>query len=102
MRPTKDREILEGLFSSPRVAFNLGVFVSLALSLAGTLPVARSVQMIYEGIFDQAHVRGAWNLLRCFVWVAGLAGRLILDGEISRPLRNGSGGPAIRLVARHE
>ncbi len=69
------------------------MFVSLALSLAGTLAVARSVQAIYEGTFEQTHARGAWNLLRCFVWVAGLAGLLILDGEISRPLRNGPGGP---------
>ena len=51
--------------------------------------------MIYEGTFEQAHARGAENLLRCFVWVAGLAGLLILDGEISGPLRNGPAGPVI-------
>jgi membrane protein len=87
--------ILEGLFGTSNVSFNLGVFVSLALSLAGTIAVARSVQVIYEGTFDQAHARGLENLLRCFVWVAGLAGLLILDGEISGPLRNGPGGPVI-------
>jgi membrane protein len=87
--------ILGGLFSTSNVSFNLGVFVSLALSLAGTIAVARSVQVIYEGTFDQAHARGLQNLLRCFVWVAGLAGLLILDGEISGPLRNGPGGPVI-------
>jgi len=87
--------ILEGLFSSSNVSFNLGVFVSLALSLAGTIAVARSVQVIYEGTFEQAHARGADNLLRCFVWIAGLAGLLILDGEISGPLRHGPGGPVV-------
>jgi len=57
--------------------------------------VARSVQAIYEGTFEKAHARGTENLLRCFVWVAGLAGLLILDGEISEPLRNGPGGPVM-------
>ena len=51
--------ILEGLFSSSNVSFNLGVFVSLALSLAGTIAVSRSVQVIYEGTFEQTHARGA-------------------------------------------
>ncbi len=87
--------ILEGLFTTSNVSFNLGVFVSLVLSLAGTIAVARSVQVIYEGAFEQAHARGARNLLRCFVWVAGLAGLLILDGEISGSLRNGPAGPLV-------
>src|SRR5271165_5429901 len=87
--------LLEGLFSSSNVSFNLAVFVSLALSLAGTIAVARSVQVIYEGTFEQAHARGAGNLLRCFVWVAGLAGLLILDGEISGSLRSGPAGPVL-------
>ena len=51
--------------------------------------------MIYEGTFEKVHARGARNLLRCFVWVAGLAGLLILDAEISGPLRNGPAGPVI-------
>lgn len=84
--------LLEGLFRSPSVSFNLGVFVSLVLSFAGTIAVARSVQVIYERTFDQPHARGAGNFLRCFVWVAVLAGLLIFDGEISGPLRNGPAG----------
>jgi membrane protein len=84
--------ILEGLFRAPNVSFNLGVFVSLALSLAGTIAVARSVQVIYERTFEQAHTRGNENLLRCFAWVVVLAGLLILDGEISGPLRNRPAG----------
>ncbi len=87
--------ILEGLFRTSNVSFNLGVFVSLVLSLAGTIAVARSVQVIYEGTFEQTHVRGAANLLRCSAWVAGLAGLLILDGEISGTLRNGPAGSLI-------
>jgi len=82
---------MEGLFRTSSVSFNLGILVSLLLSLAGTIAVARSVQVIYEGVFDRTHARGSGNLLRCFVWVASLAGLLILDGEISGPLRNGPG-----------
>ncbi len=85
--------ILEGLFHASRVSFNLGIFVSLLLSLAGTIAVARSVQAIYEQAFEQAHARGPGNLLRCFVWVAGLAGLVILDGIISGSLRSGPAGP---------
>ena len=77
--------ILEGLFRTSSVSFNLGIFVSLLLSFAGTIAVARSVQVTYEGTFDQAHARGTRNLLRCFVWVVVLAGFLVLDGEISAP-----------------
>lgn len=87
--------ILEGLFSTTHVSFNLGIFVSLGLSLAGTIAVARSVQVIYEGTFEAAHARGAGNLLRCFVWVVVLGGLLILDGEIGGPLRNRPGGAVI-------
>ncbi len=87
--------ILEGLFRTSNVSFNLGIFVSLVLSFAGTMAVAKSIQVIYEGTFEQEHARGAGNLLRCFVWVAGLAGLLILDGEISGPLRHRPGGPVI-------
>ena len=87
--------IMEGLFRTSSVSFNLGIFVSLLLSLAGTIAVARSVQVIYEGAFEQPHARGAWNLFRCFIWVVVLAGLLILDGEISGPLRNGPAGPVM-------
>ena len=88
-------QLLEGLFRTSSVSFNLGVFVSLVLSFAGTIAVARSVQVIYEGTFEQAHARGIGNLLRCFVWVAVLAGLLILDGVISGPLRNRPAGAVI-------
>jgi len=87
--------IFEGLFSSSNVSFNLGVFVSLLLSLAGTIAVARAVQVIYERAFGQESARGMWNLLRCFVWVAVLAGLFILDGTISGPLRDGPAGPVV-------
>ena len=87
--------IIEGLFSSTNVSFNLGVFVALILAFAGTIAVARSVQVIYERSFGQVPARGAWNLLRCFVWVAVLAGWLVADETISGPVRHGPAGPEL-------
>ena len=87
--------MIEGLFRSSNISFNLGILVSLLLSLAGTIAVARSVQVIYELTFEQVHAQGVGNLLRCFVWIAGLAGLLILDGTISGPLRDGPAGPLV-------
>jgi len=87
--------IIEGLFQSSNVSFDLGVLVSLLLSLAGTIAVARSVQVIYERTFEQAHAKGTGNLLRCFVWIVVLAGLLILDGAISGSLRDVPAGAVV-------
>jgi len=87
--------IVEGLFRSTTISFNLGVLVSLLLALGGTIAMARSVQVIYERAFDQPHARGIGNLLRGLVWIGGLAGLLILDATISGPLRNGPAGPVV-------
>src|SRR5215510_13574087 len=44
-------QILEGLFKASVTSFNLAIFVSLLVSFAGTIAVARSVQTIYERAF---------------------------------------------------
>ena len=57
--------------------------------------MARSVQVIYEGAFEQAARPGSLesvSLLRLGCCGRGL---LILDGEISAPLRNGPAGPVM-------
>lgn len=50
--------IVEGLFRRASVSFNLGIFVSLLLSFAGTIAVARSARVTYERTFDQLHRTG--------------------------------------------
>lgn len=45
--------VVEGLFKSSVSSFNLSILIGLLLSLAGTIAVARSVQVIYERAFDQ-------------------------------------------------
>ena len=80
--------IVDGLFTSPHVSFSFGILVSLLLSLAGTIAVARSIQKLYQHIFDQPDVRGWPNVLRCLVWALVVAAEVILDAAISRPLRD--------------
>jgi membrane protein len=76
---------VDNLISSSHISFNVPIFLSLVLSFVGTIAVARSVQTIYERSFDLPPVRSRWNLPRCCVWVAGVAGLLFLD-VVTAPL----------------
>lgn len=91
--------VVEGLFRPSSVSFDFGVLVALVLSLAGTVAVARSVQVIYERAFAQPSGRGMANVLRCFVWVVVVAGLLVADGATSRPLRDAPAGPVLLALA---
>ena len=61
--------IVEGLFTASNTSFNLAVLVGLLLSFAGTIAVARSVEVIYERAFDYPPLSRAQGWLRCTVWV---------------------------------
>jgi membrane protein len=80
--------VIDTLFTQSHVAFSLGILVSLALSVAGTITVARSLQTLYQRIFEQPDLRGWSNVLRCFTWVVVTAGMLFLDTVTSRPIRD--------------
>ncbi|HWT77332.1 MAG TPA: YhjD/YihY/BrkB family envelope integrity protein, partial [Candidatus Methylomirabilis sp.] len=81
--------IVEKLFpTNTHPAFTFGIIVSLALSLAGTVAVARSVQRLYQRVFAQPDVRGWSNVLRCLVWAVVAAGEVVLDAVVSRQLRD--------------
>jgi len=84
---TGDR-IVEGLFKSSVSSFNLAILISLLLSLAGTVAVARSVQVIYERAFDQPPATGWRNLLRSMIWVVVISGVVIGDAAIGKRLRD--------------
>jgi membrane protein len=88
-------KLVEGLFRPSTVAFNLGVFVSLLLALAGTIAVARSVQVIYERSFGTPPAKGVANLVRCLVWVGAVAALFVADGTIGRPLGKAPAGPLL-------
>ena len=80
--------IIDSLFTPAHAGVNFGVFVALALSLAGTIAVARSIQRLYQQLFDHPDVRGWANVLRCFIWVVAAAVEVYVDALISRPLRD--------------
>lgn len=90
--------IVEGLFTASNTSFNLAVFVGLLLSLAGTIAVARSVEVIYERAFDYPPLSRAQGWLRCTVWVVVISGVLIADGAIDKALRDDAGPVVFALV----
>ena len=87
--------IVGGLFRTSAASFNFAVLLSLLLSLAGTIAVARSIQVVYERAFDRSPAHGIRNLLRCLVWVSSLAGLLIADALYSKSLRSRPAGPLV-------
>jgi membrane protein len=97
---TEGDRIVEGLFKGSNTSFNLAVFFSLLLSFAGTIVVARSVEVIYERAFDYSPLprRQAW--LRCTVWVAVVAGVVIGDAAVGKSLRDGPAGPVVMGVVQ--
>jgi membrane protein len=76
----------------------LGVFIGLVLSLAGTIVVGRSVEMIYEKAFEQPPLSRGHGWLRCTVWVVVISGVLIADGAIDKTLRRDAGSVGFGLV----
>jgi membrane protein len=90
--------VVDGLFKASASSFNLGVFIGLVLSLAGTIAVGRSVEMIYERAFDQPPLSRGHGWLRCTVWVVVISGVLIADGAIDTTLRRDAGSVVFGLV----
>jgi membrane protein len=84
--------IIDSLFTNAKPAFTFGIVVSLGLSLAGTIAVARSVQRLYQQIFRQPDLDGWPNVLRCFTWALVVAAEVVLDAVVSRPLANVADG----------
>jgi membrane protein len=90
--------IVAGLFRKAPLAFSIGVLLSLVLSAAGTLGVARSVQTTYESAFATTRASGWRNLLRCVVWAAVTGGLLIADGAVSHPLDRAADPVVVGIV----
>jgi membrane protein len=81
--------IIDALFTtSSHTGFSFGIVVSLILSLAGTIAVARTIQRLYQQVFEHPDVRGWPNVLRCLVWAVAAATEVYVDALISRPLRD--------------
>ena len=85
---SRGAHIIARLFRSSTFRFNVGVLISLLLAIAGTIAVARSVQLLYERAFETTPAKGKDSILRCAVWVLAFSGLLIGDAAISGPLRH--------------
>lgn len=86
--------VVDSLFTQAHASLTFGITVSLVLSVAGTIAVARSVQKLYQQIFQRPDTRGWSTTLRCLVWALVAALEVYIDAEISRPL---GGLPAGRV-----
>jgi membrane protein len=84
----KNAHVVDSLFKASHAGWGFGVVLALVFSLAGTIAVARSIQKLYQRIFDQPDVRGWANVLRCLVWAVVAALEVYVDALISRPLRD--------------
>jgi membrane protein len=84
----RDAHIIDSLFKSSHAGWGFGVVLALLFSLIGTIAVARSLQRLYQLIFDCPDARGWANVLRCLVWALAAALEVYVDALISRPLGN--------------
>jgi membrane protein len=87
--------VVEGLFKASVQGFDLAVFVGLVLAFAGTIAVARSVEVIYERSFNHPPLGRMQGWFRCAVWVVFVTGVVIADGAIGKTLRDGPAGPLV-------
>lgn len=95
---TQGDRVVEGLFKASVKSFDLAIFVSLLLSFAGTVAVARSVEVIYERAFEYSPLGLRQGWLRCVVWVLFVGGVVIADSAIGKTLRDGPAGPVVISV----
>jgi membrane protein len=87
--------VVEGLFKASVTGFDLAVFVGLLVAFAGTIAVARSVEVIYERAFEHPPLTPAQGWLRSLVWVVVVSGILVGDTAIGKTLRDGPAGPLV-------
>ena len=87
---SRGAHIVETLFRNSPSHAVLAIVTGLLVSFAGIVSVVASLQVVYERLFGQEH-RGWRDLPRYVVWVAVLAGVLILEGAVSKPERNAVG-----------
>jgi membrane protein len=87
--------IVESLFTASASDFGLGALLGLLLSFAGTVAVARSIEVIYERAFDDPPLPRGQGRLRCTIWVLVVAGVVIGDTAIGKPLRDVPAGSLV-------
>jgi membrane protein len=82
--------IIEGLFRTTPTHSAAPIVLGLVIAAAGSVGVAKSLQVIYERAFDQ-EVHGWRDFPRFVVWIAVLFGVLIAEGSYDKPIRAAAG-----------
>lgn len=86
--------IVEALFRRTPTHSAAPIVLGLVIAFAGSVGVAKSLQIIYERAFDQ-DVHGWRDFPRFVVWIAALFGVLIAEGSYDTPIR-AAGGVVLR------
>jgi membrane protein len=86
---------VESLFKGSDTSFHLAALVGLLLAFAGTIAMARSVQVIYERAFEYPPLGRKEGWLRCTVWVVFVGGIVIGDSAVGKALREGPAGALV-------
>jgi membrane protein len=82
--------IIEGLFRTTPTHSAAPIVLGLVIASAGSVGVAKSLQVIYERAFDQ-EVHGWRDFPRFVVWIVVLFGVLIAEGSYDKPIRAAAG-----------
>jgi membrane protein len=82
--------IVEGLFRKTPTHSAAPIVLGLVIAFAGSVAVAKSLQIIYERAFDQ-DVHGWRDFPRFVVWIAVMFGVLIAEGSYDTPIRAAAG-----------
>jgi membrane protein len=90
--------IIEGLFRKTPTHSAAPIVLGLLTAFAGSVAVAKSLQVIYERAFDQ-DVHGWRDFPRFVVWIAVLFGVLIAEGSYDRPIRAAAGAVVRDVVS---
>src|SRR5438270_8295696 len=82
--------IIEGLFRKTPTHSVEPIVLGLLIAFAGSVAVAKSLQVIYERAFDQ-ELHGWRDFPRFVIWIAVLFGILIAEGSYDKPIRTAAG-----------
>ena len=87
--------IVEHLFRHSPAHATIAILTGLLFSLAGSLAVVRSLQLLYERVFDQPH--RARDFPRLVIWVGVLLAAAIAEVVVGKPVRTAA-GPVVQGI----
>jgi membrane protein len=89
--------IVQHLFRHSPAHATIAILTGLAFSLAGSIAVVSSLQLLYERVFDQQH--RARDFPRLVIWVGVFLAAAIAEAAIGAPVRTAAGPGAQGLLA---